>query len=311
MDVGNQTQVTEFTFLGFSGIRHGHFYLFVVFLAIYLVTVLGNIMIVVLIQMDPRLHSPMYFFLRHLSCLDICHSSVTVPKILTNLLRQRHSISYQQCLAQVFFLMAFSGAECWILAIMAYDRYAAICQPLHYSCLMRPRVCMQLAMASWVCGFLDAALHTALASRLSFGGASKIHHIFFDLPPLLRIACSDTYINEIMIHIATFFMGMSPFLLITISYFYILSSILRIRTNTGRRKAFSTCASHMTVVLIYFGNGLVNYNQPSAGYALEIDTLISTLYCIITPMLNPLIYSFRNKEVKGALRKVLESQREA
>ncbi|XP_054844522.1 olfactory receptor 5V1-like [Eublepharis macularius] len=304
----NQTQVTEFVFLGFSGIPRGHAFLFVVFLAIYLLTITGNIMIVALIQLDSRLHSPMYFFLTHLSCLDVCYSSVTVPKIMANLLHQKPTISYNQCMAQMFFLMSFAGSECALLAIMAYDRYAAICQPLRYSNLMSPQVRVPLAVFTWLWGFLDSALHTALATNLSFCGANQLDHIFCDVPPLLKIACSDTYVNEMTLHIANIFMGLSPFLLVVISYVYILSTILRIRSNTGRRKAFSTCASHMVVVIIYYGMADVNYNRPSTGYSLEIDTLISTLYCIITPMLNPLIYSLRNKEVKGALRKVLGLQ---
>ncbi|XP_062989892.1 olfactory receptor 5AR1-like [Elgaria multicarinata webbii] len=309
MDVSNWTQVPEFVFLGFSGVPHGHFYLFLVFLTIYLVTVIGNTTIVTLIQLDSRLHSPMYFFLSHLSCLDVCYSSVTVPKILVNFLRQSHTIAYNQCMAQMFFLMTFAGSECALLAVMAYDRYAAICQPLHYSNLMGNQIRIPLAIASWIWGFLDSAIHTTLATNLSFCGANQIDHIFCDVPPLLKIACSDTYINEITLHLASIFMGLSPFLFIILSYVYILSAILRIRSNTGRRKAFSTCASHMIVVTIYFGMANVNYNRPSAGYSLGIDTLISTLYCIITPMLNPLIYSLRNKEVKEALQKVLGRQK--
>ncbi|XP_033018382.1 olfactory receptor 5V1-like [Lacerta agilis] len=305
----NWTQVTEFVLLGFSGITQGQTYLFLVFLVIYLVTLLGNLTIVGLILLDPSLHSPMYFFLSHLSCMDVCSSSVTVPNILANLLLHRHTISYHPCLAQMFFLMAFSGSECWLLAAMAYDRYAAICKPLHYPHLMSMHVCVQLATIVWIVGFIDSVVHTALASNLHFCGAFQIHHIFCDLPPLLKIACGNKRVNEITVHVATIFMGLSPFLVVVISYVYILASILRIRSNTGRHKAFSTCTSHMIVVVLYFGNGLVNYNRPSAGYSLEVDTLISTLYCIITPMLNPLIYSLRNKEVKGALRNVLESQR--
>ncbi|XP_063164835.1 olfactory receptor 5V1-like [Candoia aspera] len=304
MDVSNQTLATEFVFLGFSSITHGQIYLNLVFLAIYLVTILGNITIITLILFTSFLHSPMYFFLSHLSCLDVCYSTVTVPKILASLLLQRHSISYNHCFAQMFFLMAFPGSECWLLAIMAYDRYAAICQPLRYSHIMSPHVCMQAAIFIWIWGFLNSAVHTALASKLRFCGDNQIHHIFCDLPPLLKIACSDIYANQITTHIATLFVGLTPFLFIVISYFYILASILRIRCNSGRQKAFSTCSSHMLVVILYFGNGILNYNRPSSGYSLEIDTLISTVHCIVTPMLNPLIYSLRNKEVKGALRKI-------
>ncbi|XP_015273060.1 PREDICTED: olfactory receptor 5B12-like [Gekko japonicus] len=306
-ELRNQTQEVEFVFLGFSGIPNSHIYLFLPFLALYLVTVLGNLMIFSLIQLDPSLQSPMYYFLSHLSCIDICISSVTVPKILVNFLRQRQTITYNQCLAQMFFLMSFTVTEAAMLAVMAYDRYAAICKPLHYSHLMNTKVCAILAFATWVWGFLDAVLHTALSSRLHFCGVNKIHHIFCDIPPLMKISCNDVHINQLATHIASLFVGVAPFLFTIFSYFFILSSILKI--HTGKRKAFSTCASHLTVVIVYFGNGLLNYNPPDAGYSLEIDTLVSTMYCIIPPMLNPLIYSLRNKEVKGALKKVLESQR--
>ncbi|XP_015262706.1 PREDICTED: olfactory receptor 1086-like [Gekko japonicus] len=305
---GNQTQVLEFIFLGFSGIPRGHALLFLVFLAIYLVTIIGNTTILTLIQLDSRLHTPMYYFLSHLSCLDVCYSSVTVPKILANFVSQNPAISYNQCMAQMFFLMTFAGTESALLAVMAYDRYAAICQPLHYGNLMSSQVRVPLAIFSWLWGLLNSAIHTALTTTVSFCGANQIDHIFCDVPPLLKIACSDTYVNEMALHTASIFVGFSPFLLVVVSYVYILSAILRIRTNTGRRKAFSTCASHVVVVLIYYGMSNVNYNRPSAGYSLEIDTLISTLYCVVTPMLNPLIYSFRNKEVKKALWKVLGLQ---
>ncbi|XP_054844507.1 olfactory receptor 5V1-like [Eublepharis macularius] len=308
MNIQNQTRVAEFVFLGFSGVPKGQMYLFLVFLTIYLVTLIENTTIVTLIQLDSRLHSPMYFFLSHLSCLDVCYSSVTVPKILTNFLRQKPTISYNQCMVQMFFLMTFAGSECALLAIMAYDRYAAICQPLRYSNLMSSQVRVPLAVFSWLWGLLNSALHTSLATNLSFCGANQIDHIFCDVPPLLKIACTDTYVNEMTLHLASIFIGLSPFLFILLSYVYILAAILRIRSNTGRRKAFSTCASHMIVVFVYFGMANLNYNRPSAGYSLEIDTLISTLYCIMTPMLNPLIYSLRNKEVKGALWKVLGLQ---
>ncbi|XP_077197099.1 olfactory receptor 5V1-like [Paroedura picta] len=305
---GNQTQVMEFIFLGFSGISQGHAFLFLVFLAIYLVTIIGNTTIVTLIQLDSRLHSPMYFFLSHLACLDMCYSSVTVPQILANFLSREPTISYNQCMAQMFFLMTFAGSECAMLAVMAYDRYAAICQPLRYTNLMSIQVRVPLAVFSWLWGYLNSIIHTALTTNLSFCGTNQIDHIFCDVPPLLKIACSDTYVNEMVLHIASIFIGLSPFVLVVVSYVYILSAILRIRSNTGRRKAFSTCASHVMVVIIYFGMANVNYNRPSAGYSLEIDTLVSTLYCIITPMLNPLIYSFRNRDVKKALWKVLGLQ---
>ncbi|XP_059581489.1 olfactory receptor 5AR1-like [Alligator mississippiensis] len=305
MDGANQTQVTEFVFLGFSRVLQGQAFVFLAFLVIYLVTLLGNCLILTLIVLDPQLHSPMYFFLGHLSILDMCYSSVTLPKILANLRHQRETISYQECMAQMFFLMTCAGAECALLTIMAFDRYVAICKPLHYTRIMSRGICILLALASWLWGILDSAIHTSLATDVSFCGANQIHHIFCDVPPLLKIACSDTYVNEITLHLASIFMGLSPFVLIIISYLYILLAILRICSNTGRRKAFSTCTSHLVVVTIYFGMANLNYNRPSSGYSLEVDTLVSTLYCILTPMLNPLIYSLRNQDVRGALRRTL------
>ncbi|XP_060100506.1 olfactory receptor 5V1-like [Heteronotia binoei] len=248
----------------------------------------------------------MYFFLSHLSCLDICVSTVVIPKILHNFLCQRNTISYKECLLQTFFLVGFAGCEPSLMAVMAYDRYAAICRPLHYSLLMSKRVCIHLASATWVWGFLDSAVHAALASQLSFCGVNQIPHIFCDVPPLLQIACSDTRVNELASHISSLFVGLGPFLFIILSYVFILTSVLRIHSKGGRRKAFSTCASHLIVVILCLGNGILNYNLPSFGSSLEIDTLVSTMFCIVTPMLNPLIYSLRNKEVKGAFRKVLK-----
>ncbi|XP_060100500.1 olfactory receptor 1F1-like [Heteronotia binoei] len=305
----NQTPVVEFVFLGFSGIPNRHIYLFLPFLAIYLVTVLGNLMIFTLIQLDPSLRTPMYYFLSHLSFLDICISSVTVPKILVNFLRQRQTISYNQCMAQMFFLLSFTGAEAALLAVMACDRYAAICKPLHYSRLMSPKVCTILALATWIWGALNSTLQTMLSTMLSFCGVNQIDHIFCDIPPLLKIACNDAHVNEITVHIASYIVAGGPFFFILLSYSLILSSILKIRSTTGKHKAFSTCGSHLLVVVIYYGNALVNYNRSSAGYSLETDTLVSIMYCMVSPMLNPLIYSLRNKEVKGALKNIVGGQK--
>ncbi|XP_015263406.1 PREDICTED: olfactory receptor 5V1-like [Gekko japonicus] len=308
MAADNDTQVREFIFLGFSGLPSHPAFLFVAFLAAYLAILMGNLMILVLVLVDSCLHSPMYFFLSHLSCLDICISTVVVPKILINFLCRQNTISYKQCLAQTFFLIGFAGCEPALMAVMAYDRYAAICRPLHYSVLMSKRVCILLAYSTWVWGFLDSAVHAALASQLSFCGANRIPHIFCDVPPLLQIACSDTRANELANHITSLFVGLCPILFIILSYVCILASILRMHSEGGRRKAFSTCASHLIVVILCLGNAFLNYNKPSAGYSLEIDTLVSAMFVIVAPLLNPLIYSLRNKEVKGAFRKVLNKR---
>lgn len=302
MEGMNQTQVTEFVLLGFS---HGQSFLFALFLAIYLATLLGNSAILALVSLDPHLHSPMYFFLSHLSCLDLCYSSVTVPKILANALRPQATISYRGCLAQVFFLMWCTGAECALLALMAYDRYAAVCQPLHYSQAMSRSTCAMAAAGCWLWGLLDSAVHTLLAARLSFCGAAQLQHIFCDVPPLLGATCSNIRPNELALHVSSIFVGLSPFLLVVISYLFILATILRMPLATSRRKAFSTCSAHLLVVTLYFVAANLNYNRPSSGYSPAADTLVSVLYCIVTPMLNPLIYSLRNQEVWEALRKVV------
>ncbi|NXE56241.1 OR5V1 protein, partial [Casuarius casuarius] len=301
----NQTQVTEFMLLGFS---QGQPFLFLLFLAIYLATLLGNSAILALVCLDPRLHSPMYFFVGHLSGLDICYSSVTVPKILANALRPRAAISYGGCLAQTFFLMGCAGAECALLALVAYDRYAAVCQPLRYAQAVRRGVCAGAAAGCWLWGMLDSAVHTFLASTLSFCGAARLRHIFCDVPPLLRVACRHTRPSEAALHAASVFVGLGPFLFVVLSYLRILAAVLRMPAAVGRRKAFSTCAAHLLVVALYFGMANLNYNRPSAGSSPEADVLVSVLYCVVVPMLNPLIYSLRNQEVRGALSRVLQGR---
>ncbi|XP_074725635.1 olfactory receptor 5V1-like [Strix uralensis] len=301
----NQTHVTEFMLLSFP---RGQAFIFVLFLAIYLATLLGNSAILTLVFLDPHFHSPMYFFLSHLSCLDICYSSVTVPKILANALCPQATISYGGCLAQMFFLMGCAGAECALLAIMAYDRYAAICQPLRYTLAMSRGVCVAAAAGCWLWGMLDSAVHTLLASRLSFCGAAQLQHIFCDVPPLLRAACSNTRPSEVALHAASVFVGLSPFLLVVVSYLRILATILGMPVAAGRSKTFSTCSAHLLVVALYFVTANLNYNRPSSGSSPAADTLVSALYCIVTPMLNPLIYSLRNQEVQGALRKAVRGR---
>ncbi|NXM93618.1 OR5V1 protein, partial [Sylvia borin] len=298
----NQTQVTEFVLLSFL---HGRPFLFALFLAVYLATLLGNSAILSLVSLDPHLHSPMYFFLSHLSCLDLCYSSVTVPKILANALRPQATISYGGCLAQMFFLMWCAGAECALLALMAYDRYAAVCRPLHYAQALGRSFCAAAAAGCWLWGLLDSAVHTLLAARLSFRGAARLQHVFCDVPPLLAATCSNTRPNELALHVSSIFVGLSPFLIVLISYLCILATVIGMPLATSRRKAFSTCSAHLVVVTLYFVTANLNYNRPSSGYSPAANILVSALYCIVTPMLNPLIYSLRNQEVWAALRKVV------
>lgn len=299
---GNQTQVTEILLLSFS---HGRPFLFLLFLATYLVTLLGNSAILALVLLDPHLHNPMYFFLSHLSWLDICYSTATVPKVLANSLRPRAAISYRGCLAQTFFLMSCAGAECALLAVMAYDRYAAIVHPLHYAHTMPRAACRAMAAGCWLWGALDSAVHTLLASRLSFCRAVHLQHLFCDVPPLLRAACSNTRPSEAALHAASVFVGFGPFLLVLGSYLRILVAVLAVPTAAGRHKAFSTCSAHLLVVTLYFVTANLNYNRLGTDGSPLAGAVVSALFCIVTPALNPLIYSLRNQEVRAALRRVL------
>uniref|UniRef100_A0A8C8RC32 Olfactory receptor n=1 Tax=Pelusios castaneus TaxID=367368 RepID=A0A8C8RC32_9SAUR len=302
--MGNQTMIMEFIFLGFSNHPNLQVLFFLVFLVIYTITLLGNTLILTLTRSDPTLHTPMYFFLSNLSFLDICYSSATVPIMLINFFQSRKTISYAGCIAQLFFLITCAGTECVLLAVMAYDRYVAICSPLNYSSIMSKRLCVQLAGFSWGCGLVNSLVHTLLTSVIVICKSNQLAHFFCDVPLLLKLSCSDTYVNEAVLHLASAVIGLSPCLFTVVSYGHIICAILKIRSAQGRFKAFSTCTSHLIVVIIFYGTSNFNYNRPSSGYSLDIDTLVSSLYCIVTPMLNPVIYSLRNKEVKDALKKM-------
>ncbi|XP_074121000.1 olfactory receptor 5V1-like [Sminthopsis crassicaudata] len=303
---GNQTVVTEFIFLGFSNHPELQGLFFLIFFIVYLVTLLGNFLILTAIRINPVLHTPMYYFLSNLSFLDICYTSTTVPIMLVNFFREKKTITYEGCLSQIFFLVIFAGSECVLLAAMAYDRFIAICHPLRYPVLMSKRVCGYLAAGSWLCGLVNSLTHTGLTASLTLCGPNQINHFLCDIPLLLKLSCSDTSINETALYVASATIGLSPCLFTAVSYVLIISAILKIQSAQGRQKAFSTCASHLTVVVIYYGTANINYDQPSSGYSLDVDILVSVLFCIVTPMLNPIIYSLRNKEVKVALKKLCE-----
>nr|XP_034957304.1 olfactory receptor 1020-like [Zootoca vivipara]XP_034991315.1 olfactory receptor 1020-like [Zootoca vivipara] len=302
----NETTVTEFILLGLSNNPEAQIILFGFFLVIYLVALIGNILIFLIISLDNRLHNPMYFFLANLSVVDIGYTTSTVPKMLMNYLSKDKSISLAGCFSQMYFFISFGGIECLLLGVMAYDRYAAICHPLHYSVLMSPKVCAWLAAAAWILGLSNSGVHSGLMSHLSFCRDNVIQHFFCDIPPLFQLSCSDTQVNQI----ATFVVGggviMGSFLVTLVSYVYIVLTILRIRTKEGRLKTFSTCASHLTVVSIYFGTIIFTYIRPNSTYSQEQDRALPVLYGILTPMLNPIIYSLRNKNVQGAFRKVMQ-----
>ena len=300
----NQTVLFEFIILGFSNLNELKFLLFTIFLVAYICTLGGNIFIILVTMIDPRLHTPMYFFLENLAFLDICYTTTNVPQMMVHLLSEKKSISYGGCVAQLFAFIFFVGSECLLLAAMAYDRYIAICKPLRYLVIMNKVLYSQLATSCWTGGFLNSVVHTVLTFRLPFCGNNKINYFFCDIPPLLILSCGDTSVNELALLSIGVFIGWTPFLCIILSYLYIISTILRIRSSEGRQKAFSTCASHLIIVLLYFGSSIFTYVRPISAYSLEKDRLISVLYSVVTPMLNPIIYSLRNKDIKEAAKVV-------
>ena len=300
----NQTTVSEFLLLQLL-IEPEHQNLFyALFLAMYVTTVLGNLLILVLICLDPHLHTPMYLFLSNLSFSDLCFSSVTMPKLLQDMQSQDLSIPYAGCLTQMYFFLFFGDLESFLLVAMAYDRYVAICFPLHYTAIMGPRLCLSLLVLSWVLTTFHAMLHTLLMARLHFCEDNVIAHFFCDMSALLKLSCSDTRVNELVIFITGGLILVIPFLLIITSYARIVSSTLKVPSARGIRKAFSTCGSHLTVVSLFYGTVIGLYLCPSANNSTVKETVMAMMYTVVTPMLNPFIYSLRNRDMKGALRRV-------
>uniref|UniRef100_A0A8D0BSR8 Olfactory receptor n=1 Tax=Salvator merianae TaxID=96440 RepID=A0A8D0BSR8_SALMN len=299
----NQTKVTEFVLLGLVSSPEIKQLCFAVVLIMYLVTLAGNLVMIVLIRIDPQLHHPMYFFLSHfnLSLVDLCYCSVIVPKMLTNFLVTEKGISYPGCGVQFYFFCTFADTESFILASMAYDRYVAICNPLLYAVIMSPRMRILLVALSYLGGTLSALVHTCFAFRLSFCGPNVINHFFCDLPLLLKLSCSDTTLNELLLYTYGSSVEIMSSVIIIISYIRIVIAVLKIPSTAARSKTFSTCTSHLTSVIIYEGTLLFIYSRPSSWYSPNSDKYISVFYTIIVPMLNPLIYSLRNKDVKDAL----------
>ncbi|KAL2806108.1 olfactory receptor 5J2, partial [Daubentonia madagascariensis] len=300
----NFTVVTEFILLGLTDRAEVKILLFVLFLVIYAITLVGNLGMIFLIQITPKLHTPMYFFLSCLSFVDVCYSSVIAPKMLTNLLVVRETISFSACLAQHLFFGVFITTEGFLLSAMAYDRYVAIVNPLLYTAAMSKRKCIGLVTGSCTGGMINSLTHTISLGRLSFCGPNVVGHFFCDVPPLLKLSCSDTSMNELLLLTFSAVIAMTTFLIVIISYIFIAVAILRIHSASGRRKAFSTCASHLTAVTIFYGTLSFNYIQPSSQYSVEQEKVVSVFYTLVTPMLNPLIYSLRNKEVKDAVKRV-------
>nr|XP_033809531.1 olfactory receptor 1361-like isoform X1 [Geotrypetes seraphini]XP_033809661.1 olfactory receptor 1361-like isoform X1 [Geotrypetes seraphini] len=301
----NETKVLEFLLLGFSDLPNHQTLLFVVFLSLYLITMLGNSLIILAIAFSQRLHTPMYFFIGNLSLVDMCLSSTTVPRLLRDLLSEQKTISLPACIVQVYFLFFVGSMEFFLLAVMAFDRYVAICDPLRYSMVMSQKLCLGLVSGSWVVAALNSTLHSILLSRLSFCGSITIHHFFCDIPPLLKLSCSDTSLSESAMFSEGALVVMGPFLFIVLSYIRIISAILKIRSAHGRSKAFSTCSSHLTVVIFFYGTVMFIYFRPSSSSSIDYDRAVSAVYSSVTPMINPFIYSLRNTEVKGVLAKFL------
>ena len=300
----NHSIVSEFLLLQLL-IKPEHQNLFyALFLAMYVTTVLGNLLILVLICLDPHLHTPMYLFLSNLSFSDLCFSSVTMPKLLQDMQSQDLSIPYAGCLTQMYFFLFFGDLESFLLVAMAYDRYVAICFPLHYTAIMGPRLCLSLLVLSWVLTTFHAMLHTLLMARLHFCEDNVIAHFFCDMSALLKLSCSDTRVNELVIFITGGLILVIPFLLIITSYARIVSSTLKVPSARGIRKAFSTCGSHLTVVSLFYGTVIGLYLCPSANNSTVKETVMAMMYTVVTPMLNPFIYSLRNRDMKGALRRV-------
>ncbi|XP_030050875.1 olfactory receptor 2AP1-like [Microcaecilia unicolor] len=299
----NKTSITEFILLGFSDIPHLQLLISVTVFLIFMISVLGNFMFLILVSTDPHLQKPMYFFLSNLSFLDICNTSVSLSTLLHSLLTGKTLISFSLCLTQLYFFISFLGIEIFLLTAMAYDRYVAICNPLRYVLIMNKRICVLLSSVSWIIGFMDVIPHIFLTSQFSFCRGNEINHFFCDFSVLLKLSCSDMSYIETVVFTEGVFVSFIPFGLTLTSYICIISSILKMCSAKGRYKAFSTCSSHLTIVILFYGTLICVYIRPSSTYAPDQDKFFSLLFTALIPMLNPIIYSLRNEEVKRALRK--------
>uniref|UniRef100_A0A8C9A661 Olfactory receptor n=1 Tax=Prolemur simus TaxID=1328070 RepID=A0A8C9A661_PROSS len=308
-DIKNQTAVREFIFLGFSGVPSLQLTLFVLFLMTYLLSLMANTLIIFIVLTDSTLQTPMYIFLGNLSFLEIWYTTATVPKLLATCLSQLVTISVFGCVTQYYFFFSMGAAECILLAAMAYDRYVAVCSPLRYARLMSLQICFRFSVGSWIGGFTAPLLPTILISRLHFCGPQKINHFFCDSDPIFKLSCSDTFLVEALGYTCSSVVILSSFLLTMSSYGNIVVTIVRLSSREARKKTFSTCAAHFTVVTIYYGTIIFAYVRPPAKYNFTIGKVVSVFYCVVTPLVNPLIYTLRNKDVKKAFRKVLAQKR--
>ncbi|XP_004782295.1 olfactory receptor 8J3-like [Mustela nigripes] len=305
MAPGNFTQVTEFILTGVSDRPDLQIPLFFVFLLIYGLTMAGNLGIIILTSVDSQLQTPMYFFLRHLAIINLGDSTVIAPKMLINFLVKKKTTSYYECATQMGGFLVFIVAEVFTLAVMAYDRYVAICNPLLYMVVVSPQICLLLVSLTYLYSFSTAIVVSSCIFSLSYCSSNVINHFFCDIVPLLTLSCSETYLPETIVFISAATNLVLSLVIVLVSYFNIVLSILRMRSSEGRRKAFSTCASHMMAVTVFYGTLLFMYLQPQANYSLDTDKIASVFYTLVIPMLNPMIYSLRNKDVKAALQRFL------
>ncbi|XP_001373725.3 olfactory receptor 10AG1-like [Monodelphis domestica] len=304
MAITNLTIMEEFILLGFSEYPNVQGFLFGVFLFIYISILLGNGLIIIITNMDSALHTPMYYFLGNFSFVEMCYTSNILPRMLVNIWRQKRNISLLSCAVQLCFFLILGVTESFLLAVMAYDRYVAICKPLYYPIIMNQRICVQMVFGSWVIGMPVLIGQTYQLFSGPFCGSNKLNHIFCDLPPLLKLACGDNIWGELFLYLNCFLSGLTPFLLILVSYIRILSTILKLPSTTGRSKAFSTCSSHVMVVCLFYVCGLIAYFQSESNSSGSIEKIFSVIYTIVTPMINPMIYSLRNKDFITAMKKL-------
>ncbi|XP_031229301.1 olfactory receptor 5AL1-like [Mastomys coucha] len=306
MAEGNISTVYQFILVGLTDDSELEVILFAVFLVIYLTTVLGNLGLIMLIQVSPQLHTPMYFFLSHLAFVDFCYTSSVTPNTIINFLREVKSITFYACATQVCCFITFVVCEMYLLSVMAYDRYVAIWNPLLYAVLMPRKLCLQVIASTYIYGFTVGLVQAIATFHLSFCGTNVINHFYCDDVPLIALACSDTHVKELMLLIIAGFNTLCSLLLVIISYVFIVFAILRIHSADGRRKAFSTCASHLTSITIFYGTVSFMYLQPKSSHSLNTDKIASVFYVVVIPMLNPLIYSLRNQEVKLAIKRITD-----
>ncbi|CAO2584849.1 Olfactory receptor 5B3 [Lemmus lemmus] len=301
----NRTEVIWFILLGLTNNPHLQLPLFITFLLIYTITLVGNLGMFLLILLDSRLHTPMYIFLSNLSLVDFCYSSTITPKVIVGFLTRDKIMSYNACASQMFFFSTFANVENYLLVTMAYDRYVAVCKPLHYATNMKTSVCTSLIIGCYICGILNASICTVDALSLSFCESNVVHHFFCDVLAVMIVSCSERRVNELVLIYAASLNIFCALIFILISYIFIFTNILKMHSATGYRKALSTCASHFTAVSIFYGTVTFMYVQPSSSHSMDIDKISSVFYTMVIPMLNPLVYSLRNKEVKSAFTKIL------